>query len=65
MITWKVVVNDAEQYSIWPADKHVATGWRDTGIAGSREHCLSYVESVWLDLSPLDLRQHDAGPYDE
>ena len=26
---YKVVVNDEEQYSIWPAYKENAPGWRD------------------------------------
>ncbi|HVV85854.1 MAG TPA: MbtH family protein [Kofleriaceae bacterium] len=54
---YKVVVNDEEQYSIWPADRENALGWHDAGKAGTREECLAYIEAVWTDLRPLSLRQ--------
>jgi len=28
---YRVVVNDEEQYSIWPLEKENAPGWRDAG----------------------------------
>ena len=31
---YKVVVNHEEQYSIWPADRENAPGWRDAGKQG-------------------------------
>jgi len=36
-----VVVNDEEQYSIWPQHKRNAPGWQDAGFAGTREECLA------------------------
>lgn len=53
---YKVVMNHEEQYSIWPADRSNALGWRDAGKAGSKEECLSYIEQVWTDMRPLSLR---------
>ncbi|KJK58062.1 MbtH family protein [Saccharothrix sp. ST-888] len=53
---YKVVVNDEEQYSIWFADRQSPAGWRDTGVAGSRTDCLSWVEANWTDMRPLSLR---------
>src|SRR5438067_191401 len=32
--TYKVVVNDEEQYSIWPANRELPLGWRDVGKVG-------------------------------
>src|SRR6185295_7392929 len=54
---FKVVVNHEEQYSIWPADRENAVGWRDTGKTGTKEECLAYIEEVWNDMRPLSLRQ--------
>ena len=54
---FKVVINPEEQYSIWPADKENAPGWRDVGKSGSKEECLAYIEEVWTDMRPLSLRK--------
>lgn len=60
----RVVINDEEQYSIWPVDNSLPNGWHDTGISGSREHCLDHIQSVWTDMRPLSLRramaEHDS-----
>jgi MbtH protein len=52
-----VVVNDEEQYSLWPDYKEIPQGWRAAGKQGSKEECLAYIESVWTDMRPLSLRQ--------
>jgi MbtH protein len=52
-----VVVNDEEQYSIWPNDKQVPAGWRAVGKEGPKSDCLQYVEEVWIDMRPLSLRK--------
>ena len=54
---YKVVVNEEEQYSIWPSQQENAPGWRDAGKSGSRAECLAYIESVWTDMRPLSLRR--------
>jgi len=53
----KVVVNHEEQYSVWPADRENAPGWRDAGKSGSRQECLEYIREVWTDMTPLSLRK--------
>ena len=53
---YKVVVNHEEQYSIWPADRENAPGWRDAGTSGSKAECLAHIERVWTDMRPLSLR---------
>ena len=59
---YKVVLNDEEQYSIWPKDKENAPGWKDEGKSGSKEECLAHIKEVWTDMRPLSLRkQMDAG----
>ncbi|NWA27651.1 MbtH family NRPS accessory protein [Pseudomonas gingeri] len=52
-----VVVNDEQQYSIWPQYKAVPQGWTAVDQAGSKQECLAYIESVWTDMRPLSLRQ--------
>jgi MbtH protein len=53
---YKVVMNHEEQYSIWPADRENALGWRDAGRSGTKEECLAYINQVWTDMRPLSLR---------
>jgi MbtH protein len=57
---YKVVVNHEEQYSIWPADREDALGWRDAGKAGTKQECLEYIKQVWTDMRPLSLRKQMA-----
>ena len=33
-----VVVNDEEQYSIWPAERELPAGWRRDGFKIGRAH---------------------------
>jgi MbtH protein len=55
--TYKVVLNHEEQYSIWPAERENAPGWRDAGQTGTKAECLAYIEKVWTDMRPLSLRK--------
>ena len=54
---YKVVVNDEEQYSIWPLDRETPLGWRDGGRSGTKAECLAHIEEVWTDMRPLSLRK--------
>lgn len=56
-MAYKVVLNHEEQYSIWPADRENAPGWRDAGKQGTKEECLEYIKQVWTDMRPLSLRR--------
>lgn len=55
--TYKVVVNQEEQYSVWSAEKKNPLGWTDTGKVGSKTECLAYIKTVWTDMRPLTLRK--------
>jgi MbtH protein len=55
---YTVVVNDEEQYSLWPADRELPAGWRAEGTRGTKSECLSRIEEVWTDMRPLSLRRH-------
>lgn len=54
---YKVVVNDEEQYSIWPEYRSNPLGWRDGGKIGTKAMCLAYIKEVWTDMRPLSLRR--------
>lgn len=54
---YKVVVNQEEQYSIWPVDRENPPGWIDEGKQGPKEECLSHIQEVWIDMRPLSLRK--------
>ncbi len=54
--TYKVVINDEEQYSIWFADREPPAGWRVAGKEGTKEECLAHIEEVWTDMRPKSLR---------
>src|SRR5262249_27695960 len=54
---YKAVVNHEEQYSIWPADRENAPGWRDAGKTGTKAECLGWIKEVWTDMRPLSLRK--------
>jgi MbtH protein len=56
-LTYKVVVNHEEQYSIWFADREPPPGWREVGKTGPKAECLAYVKEVWTDMRPLSLRK--------
>ena len=55
--TYRVVVNDEEQYSIWFSGRELPPGWKDVGKEGPKDDCLAYIESVWTDMRPLSLRK--------
>ena len=59
-ITFQVVVNDEEQYSIWPADQELPVGWRPEGVTGVRQNCLDHIETVWTDMRPRSVRRSGA-----
>jgi MbtH protein len=54
---YKVVVNHEQQYSIWPEGRNIPLGWEYAGKVGTKEECLSHINSVWTDMRPLSLRK--------
>ncbi|KAA2254439.1 MbtH family protein [Solihabitans fulvus] len=63
-VRYKVLVNDEEQYSTWPAHRANPLGWHDCGPVGTRQECLAHIAEVWTDLTPRSARRSsgsDAG----
>jgi MbtH protein len=54
---YSVVVNNEEQYSIWPSHLPMPRGWRSVGKEALKAECLRYIDDVWTDMRPLSLRR--------
>ena len=61
-IVYTVVINEEEQYSIWPSHKALPGGWRAVGKQGSKADCLKYIDEVWTDMRPASLRRRSQKP---
>jgi MbtH protein len=44
--SYQVVVNNEEQYTIWPDGLELPVGWCEVGVSGAREICLAYIEGA-------------------
>jgi MbtH protein len=53
---YQVVVNQEEQYSIWPAGRELPLGWQSAGKSGTKAECLEYIKEVWTEIRPRSLR---------
>ncbi len=60
-VTYFVVRNAEEQYSVWPSYRPVPMGWEVVGDARPKDQCLDYIESVWTDMRPKSVRQKFGG----
>jgi MbtH protein len=58
--TFVVLVNDEEQYSLWPEAIPVPAGWRTAHGPDTRQSCLEFVEQTWTDLRPRSARSDSA-----
>lgn len=54
---YTVVINQEEQYSIWPTGREVPAGWEEVGVRGDKETCLEHIKEVWTDMRPKSLRE--------
>jgi MbtH protein len=55
--TYQVVVNDEEQYSLWPTGRDAPAGWKPEGKEGTKSECQEYITEVWTDMRPKSLRR--------
>ncbi len=56
---YRVVRNDEEQYSIWPADRTPPAGWHDQNLRGTKAECLAQIDRLWTDLRPRAARRDE------
>ncbi len=55
-LTYFVVRNAEEQYSIWPSYREVPAGWDTITEPMTKSDCLTYIEQYWTDIRPKSLR---------
>lgn len=55
--SFRVLANDEDQHSLWPAFTEVPAGWRVVFGEDARAACLEYIEKNWTDLRPKSLRE--------
>lgn len=53
-VSYRVLINDEAQYSLWPAHIDVPAGWM-TVAHGTRQACDEYLEREWTDMRPKSL----------
>jgi MbtH protein len=53
--SYKVLVNDEGQHSLWPEYVEVPPGWQVAFGEAGRQECLDYVEENWTDMRPKSL----------
>ena len=54
---FKVIINDEDQYSIWPEKKEVPAGWKDVGFSGSKTQVNEFIDKNWTDMRPASLKR--------
>lgn len=58
--TYRVLVNDEEQYGIHPDPLPAPNGWSEAGFSGTENECVAWVDSRWRDLRPRSLRERES-----
>jgi MbtH protein len=53
--TYIALVNDENQYSLWPETIEVPSGWQIAYSGGRRQDALAYIEEHWTDMRPRSL----------
>ncbi len=54
-LTYRVLVNDEGQHSLWPSFRPTPAGWAEVGPTGNREVCLAWIDANWTDMRPKSL----------
>lgn len=55
--TFRVLVNELQQHSLWPSFADVPSGWVVACGPADREECLDFVEQNWTDITPRRLAE--------
>ena len=53
--SYRVLVNEEGQHSLWPVFADVPEGWTSVHGPDTRQACLDYVERNWTDMRPKSL----------
>jgi MbtH protein len=52
--TYRVLINEEGQHSLWPAFANIPAGWTQVH-EGARQACLDYINQNWTDMRPKSL----------
>jgi uncharacterized protein YbdZ (MbtH family) len=55
--SFKILVNDEGQHSIWPSGQPIPVGWQQVGPVGPKPECLEWIKTHWPDIAPKSLRE--------
>ena len=58
--TYRVVVNEEGQHSLWPTFADIPAGWRVVFEENTRDACLKYVIDNWTDMRPNSIKHSHA-----
>ncbi len=50
--SYVVLINDEGQYSLWPARIQQPAGWELAQGESSKQDCLDFIETNWVDMRP-------------
>lgn len=50
-----VLINDEEQYSLWPVSIDIPKGWIKN-FSGRKDECLQHINEIWIDMRPKSIR---------
>ncbi|WP_145555060.1 MbtH family protein [Yersinia canariae] len=56
-----VLINEQQQYSLWPQITAIPAGWAVVHGPQSRGECVKYLEVNWTDMRPASLIRTEAG----
>ncbi|MDA5544064.1 MbtH family protein [Yersinia rochesterensis] len=56
-----VLINEQQQYSLWPQITAIPAGWEIVHGPQSRSDCVKYLEVNWTDMRPASLIRAEAG----
>ncbi|TPG63156.1 MbtH family protein [Ewingella americana] len=60
-----VLINDEQQYSLWPEALTAPAGWRVVFGPSAHRDCNHWLEEHWRDMRPHSLRLHDAASFEQ
>lgn len=55
-LEYQVLINEEEQYCLWPAIQPVPLGWKSVVGPKDKSACLEYIKENWIDMRPKTLR---------
>jgi MbtH protein len=62
--SYRVLVNDEGQHSLWPSFADVPAGWTIAHDTDTRQACLDHIERNWVDMRPRSLIESMSGESD-